>query len=286
MDRTAAPGHRDRRYVDEDRNAGVQGTAIIAADRNAVQEELIHLIEAGGLAPSAGDDTQLRRAVEAIAVREALAMPPIGTIWMYDGAGWVDNVTLPGWYACIPENEDGGASGLSFGIVSMVDRFVMGRGNAAVGAVGGTNSYQLTAGQLPSHTHTINHDHTAFTSGGESRDHSHSVSGSVNGSGSHNHWDGFRHSYGNSGAYVYAMSGNQGSIGVTYSNTSSVSYMARTSSTSHSHTWSGSSGGRSAGHTHAINVPNYAGNSGGTGGGQTIDNRPAFYSMVFIRKCV
>ncbi|MCG8479598.1 MAG: FG-GAP repeat protein, partial [Spirochaetales bacterium] len=63
MDRTNAPGNIDRRYADEDRNAGRQGTAIIAADRNAIQEELVHLIEGAGLDPSTGDLDQLRRGV-------------------------------------------------------------------------------------------------------------------------------------------------------------------------------------------------------------------------------
>ena len=29
---------------------------------------------------------------------------PVGTILMYDGSGWQDNVTLKGWYACVSAN--------------------------------------------------------------------------------------------------------------------------------------------------------------------------------------
>ena len=61
---------------------------------------------------------------------------------MYDGANWQDNVTLPGWYACVPENEDGGAAGLTYGITSMMDRFVMGKAAAGAGATGGSNSFR------------------------------------------------------------------------------------------------------------------------------------------------
>lgn len=73
MDRTRAPGSVDNRYIDEDRNQGVQGTALVAEDRNAVQEELIRLIEAGGLVPDRGNDGQAAASVRAlIAVSDAM----------------------------------------------------------------------------------------------------------------------------------------------------------------------------------------------------------------------
>ena len=261
MDRTIAPGNVDRRYIDEDHNVGIQGTAIIAADRNAVQEELIHLIEGGGLAPSAGDETQVLHAVREI----ARVMPPIGTIWMYDGTDWVDNVTLPGWYACIPENEDGGVNGLAFGIRSMVDRFAVGGAIVAAGTIGGANSYQLSVGQLPAHNHTINHAHGEHS---HTINHGHTASSGLQSS-NHSH------------AY---STGPWAGAGGAFQSTSSGAWGAR------------SSGGVSANHSHAITVANhsgssgtatinYSGNSGATGLGETIDKRPAFYSMVFIRRC-
>ena len=276
MDRTNAPGNVDRRYIDENRNIGVQGTAIIAADRNAVQEELIHLIEGGGLAPNAGDETQLLQSVLALGAQQALAMPPVGTIWMYDGAGWVDNVTLPGWYACVPENEDGGVNGLSFGIRSMVDRFVVGGSPATVGTVGGANSYQLTVDQLPAHNHAIDHDHAVFTSAGESNNHTHEVNGRTDPIGNHSHSVSGNIGGGGGGSNLEAGNGR-----------GSNNFSKGTSSAgSHDHGLSITSGGRSAGHTHQIDVPLYTGPSGATGAGAAIDNRPAHYTMIFIRKCV
>ena len=44
---------------------------------------------------------------------------PIGTILMYVGSDWVDNTTIPGWYACIEANS-------SHGCPNLVDRFLRG----------------------------------------------------------------------------------------------------------------------------------------------------------------
>ena len=203
---------------------------------------------------------------------------PVGTIWMYDGAGWQDNVTLPGWYACIPANEDGGSAGLSHGITSMVDRFVMGRAVAGDGAIGGSNSYRLTAAQLPAHTHTINHDHPTFNSGNQRQNHRHQVALYAESGGSHQHSLGFTTGGQSSGGTLR---------GTGYRTTAAVSFWISTSNTGfHGHNVRGWTGWISSGHNHAIDIPAFAGNSGSTGLGVAVDNRPAFYSLVFIRKCV
>ena len=203
------------------------------------------------------------------------ASVPVGTIWMYDGANWRDNVTLPGWYACVPENEDGGTAGLSYGITSLVDRFVMGKAATGAGATAGANSYQLTASQLPAHTHTINHDHAAFPSGGQSVDHTHTITGTATTVGNHNH---------RVFATIYSGGGADGLVGGNNRNLNNYSGVT-TNSGSHTHSVSGGTSSNSVGHTHQISVPSYTGNSGATGAGTEIDNRPAFYSLIFIRKC-
>ena len=196
---------------------------------------------------------------------------PVGTIWMYDGENWKDNVTLPGWYACVPENEDGGTAGLSYGITSMVDRFVMGKAVTGSGATGGANSYKLTPRQLPAHTHTINHTHGTVRSGDRTVKHRHSVTGSLSG-----------------GNHTHAMpdGGNGGSSRLFSTHLGVHEYSHNTSGTgSHTHALSVTSGIESAGHRHDVSVPAHTGNSGSTGAGGQIDNRPAFYSLIFVRKC-
>ena len=203
---------------------------------------------------------------------------PLGTIWMYDGANWRDNVTLPGWYACVPENEDGGAAGLAYGIASMVDRFVMGKSAAGAGATGGANSYRLTAAQLPAHTHTINHDHPSFHSGNQRQNHRHYVALSTGFSGVHSHDVGFT----TAGA---TLIGTLRGSGHTVSGSDSF-HRPTSSGGNHIHTASGWTGWISSGHNHDIDIPAFTGNSGSTGLGTAVDNRPAFYSLIFIRKCV
>jgi len=79
---------------------------------------------------------------------------PVGTILMFDGTGWADNVTMPGWYSCIAANA-------AFGAPDLVDRFIMGKVVAGVGATGGSNLHTIASGELPVHTHTLSaHTHT------------------------------------------------------------------------------------------------------------------------------
>lgn len=63
MNRTTAPGSVAGQYVDDDPPNEIQGTLLIADDRNAIQEEILNVIEAAGITPSAGTLTQLRDAV-------------------------------------------------------------------------------------------------------------------------------------------------------------------------------------------------------------------------------
>jgi hypothetical protein len=68
-------------------------------------------------------------------------MFPVGTILMHAGIGWVDNITLPGWYQCDGNNNT----------PNLKDKFIKGKGDLA--DTGGSNA--LTAAMLPKHTHTI-----------------------------------------------------------------------------------------------------------------------------------
>jgi len=71
MDRTAAPNYVDigggkRGYRDRNRVAGIPGTNLTAEDRNAVQEELLAVIEAAGLIPNAALRDQVLTALRAL----------------------------------------------------------------------------------------------------------------------------------------------------------------------------------------------------------------------------
>lgn len=95
------------------------------------------------------------------------------------------------------------------------------------GTVIGSQYVTITSANLPLHTHAIDHDHAAFTSGDDSPDHSHGYD---------------RANWTNAGVY-----GSQ--VGVFDS--TKYSYV--------------SSGGASTRHQHNINVPNFTGSSGNGG---------------------
>lgn len=168
-----------------------------------------------------------------------------GTTVLNGQAGeWVDDATMPGWYACVDGNQ-------SYGCQNLVDRFVIGKVKIGNGVKQGANSYFLTEGQLPIHTHTASSESNGS--------HTHSITG-----GSHNH-----------STTVYtaqtgaASNGNFGrGISGSYAATAYVS-----TSSSHSHTI-----GSNGSHSHTITVNN-------TGSGDVIDNKPANYSVLYIRKC-
>jgi hypothetical protein len=86
---------------------------------------------------------------------------PIGTILMYDGAGWQDNITLPGWYSCTMANNNLNLT------PNLEDKFIKGKGSKA-----NTGNGQMTLGKqhLPAHSHSITdkeHNHAAPKSAGE-----------------------------------------------------------------------------------------------------------------------
>ncbi|GBR73640.1 hypothetical protein NO1_0979 [Candidatus Termititenax aidoneus] len=88
---------------------------------------------------------------------------PIGTILMYDGAAWQDNITLVGWYACTKANNN-----LSL-TPNLEDKFIKGKGDKAAT---GDGQMTLTKTHLPKHEHSI-----------EDKEHTHTVSDKAAGDG-------------------------------------------------------------------------------------------------------
>lgn len=89
---------------------------------------------------------------------------PIGTILMYSGVNWEDNVTLPGWKACTAANNSDNQA-----IPNLENTFIIGTtpqvtNNPASVRSGGNNEIVLTEAQLPRHAHSINHDHPSYVS--------------------------------------------------------------------------------------------------------------------------
>lgn len=100
-----------------------------------------------------------------------------------------------------------------------------------LGAVGGAEAHVLTIAQLPSHNH-------GGTSGGQSANHTHLVSGSTAAGGSHNH-------------SISARTGGDGA-GAVGANTNGGATFYTNEGGSHAHSMSFQSGTVSVGHTHSI----------------------------------
>jgi microcystin-dependent protein len=132
---------------------------------------------------------------------------------------------------------------------NLVDRFVVGSGTDSggthdVGDTGGTNSLTLTEAQLPAHTHGAG---TLAT----------------NETGDHYHLDG-----------TVMDSGAEDTYGSTV-DASATRVDQSQSETKNNHAHTSTAGA----HSHTI-----SGNTGSTGSGSSIDNRPAYYALAFIMK--
>jgi len=234
---------------------------------------------------------------------------PIGAMIVYDannpggGSGgasgvWVDNSTLPGWYACVSGNS-------VWGCPNMQDKFLLGKVATGAGvANGGSNSLALIEANLPAHTHTINHTHGEFTASSENA-HTHylSVYGvSADGGGSHAHiipiWvhqndvssNYTKLLFSNYSAGRSLTSGGQdGQFATTNLSTTREIWRTETIGIGHTHatTSTGTSGAGSS-HTHTVNVTAYSGSSGSIGSATAMNllNTLATYTAIWIRRCV
>lgn len=169
-------------------------------------------------------------------------------------------------------------SGTTLNIPNLADSVLIQQGVTALGATGGANSRTIASGNLPvhthvmdhdhpavtsasgsSHSHAIDHDHASVTSGLNSVDHSHTFSGTTSDPGNHQHND-------NSAAGDWLMSefGSPNSLdlhdggGALAYGTTNITAAAG----AHTHTYSGTTSGISANHTHAVDLPNFTGSSG------------------------
>ncbi len=273
----------------------VKPSFIPAETLNLILDNLQAVVQAAGGSPNNTSGSQLLSAIR--------GLTPNGTVWMYDGEGWEDNKTLPGWYACTAENADKGCP-------NMVDRFVMGRYPAGAGGTGGSNTLILTTANLPSHTHGIDHAHGSLTTNHATAEHDHAIDHdhpsvtSDNGSAhnvSYNHLTQVMTEFteANSGGdfgtvtvpnngwttlELYTGSNEGHDIAIYFRgqpDSSSVSDHTHTVTTP---SMSGRSAAENCSHAHGIDMPAFQGTSGSTGAGAPIDKRPAHYSMIFIKK--
>ncbi len=181
----------------------------------------------------------------------------VGTIWMFDannsGGGGTPSGASGAW------SDNGTMSGWYacvsansiYGCPDLVNKFLMGKVISGSGITGGSSTHTILLSELPTHTHIINHDHPSFSSGTVSAWHKH----------------GYYDKHAATDAEFDRTNQQKAS------DWDQTDYYRTTLNPS-------------ANHTHTINVPLYSGSSGDGGfANNPIDIKPAYYSLIFIRKC-
>ncbi|CAL6061018.1 Conserved_hypothetical protein [Hexamita inflata] len=108
------------------------------------------------------DNTNQQNQLQALQIQKQQTLP-IGTILMFDAAGWVDNSTITGWYACTAANHNS-----NINIPNLESQFIRGISpNARQSSVlsSGTGQVQINLSNLPPHTHNMNHNHNVIING-------------------------------------------------------------------------------------------------------------------------
>lgn len=192
--------------------------------------------------------------------------------WLLFNGATVANAqtTYPALWAVAPASWK---SGSSLVMPNAANRVAIGAGTTALGAVGGSNTHTLAAGNLPPHAHTIDHDHPQVTSSGQSANHVHGVSGNTGGqSQSHVHGPAVGDTY----VTQYASGG--AGLDVVPADKQPVSSATSTgwANQDHTHGFSVTSAGVSGDHSHTVDLPNFTGSSGnGPGSATAVDHTPA-----------
>ena len=209
---------------------------------------------------------------------------PTGTILMYNGKNWQNDVTIPGWYMCDGDN----------GTPDLRERFIAGCSYSAdrtipnaPGNFGGDNSFRLKTDHLPAHAHSIPaHNHAGTISNGGAVN----KSVATGGAGKHSHTT---NSNTHSHTFVKYYAGAVGPTGVNGASNDTNKSNYSTSESTHSHTCS-----EVAEHNHTVSIDISAhshsitiasdgsGNTGSIGGNAAVDLSKSVkgYAVIFIMK--
>lgn len=163
------------------------------------------------------------------------------------------------------------------------NRFIMGS------TITGTNfnnstSVTLTVANLPTHSHSIAHDHGSFNSGDQSQVHTHGIDPPSTDSGSH-----AGHSHPQLVTNPDPTSGNLSGRHDYVGDSAKMSAYAQGTRTgdagTHLHSLNiaaFNSGDSSRGHEHPVDVPNITGSSGPVGSGSSFDILPNYLTNFYI----
>jgi hypothetical protein len=209
---------------------------------------------------------------------------PVGSIIMYNGVGWTDNVTMVGWYECTLANA-------AHGVPNLIDKFI--RASAASGAGGGADTITLIANQIPTHVsdgQSVTHNHIV-TVANSTTNHTHSGTTAV-GVGNHTHI------ISSSGAHTHTWPQSAG-VGTTkpfgrglyegaFTTLSDGAHTHTTNNQSGTHTHTVTTGNQSVQHDHTNTVGNTSVDHTHTytNVAQPVNNMPVYYRLRFVMRTV
>ena len=201
---------------------------------------------------------------------------PVGSMLMWTSetlpTGWllcdgtaVSRTTYEDLYETIGTTYGVGDNSTTFNLPNLKGKFPIGIDDSdtdfdALGETGGAKDVTLSESELPSHDHSIAHDHASATTDTQSASHTHGVNPPTH---RHSLADGVGTAVVGSGTGSVVASGNSGNTG--YYNQGSFD-----------------SDTQSASHTHGVDLPNYTGDSGNAGSGSAHENMPPFLTVSFI----
>lgn len=217
-------------------------------------------------------DNNVTFALLATVVQNALS--PVGTIVAYGGSsaptGWLlcDGSTFNATTYSSLNTVLGGNT-----LPDLRARVPMGKAASGTGStlLGTGGNRKIASNHLPTHTHTIDHDHASFDTSSAGT-HTHTYSGTVSSVGNHTH------TYNIAGEYFFVDAGGtpaviEGSAGTYTTNGAG----------GHDHTFSGTTTNTGSSHAHSIDVPSFSGNSG-NGGFANDDYYQPFVAVNYIIK--
>lgn len=189
-----------------------------------------------------------------------------------DGAE-VSRTTYAALFAAIGVLHGSGNGSTTFNVPDLRDRFPMGKGSGTVSDVVGKKGGSKDAvpiqhdhdidhsHTIANHQHSMTHSHTA-SAVGETQEHTHGVDINTDQKGYHLHnWGAQEFPY-VAGAGPYSMAGAGGML---------FSRWGQSDNGEHTHRVLGGTGGRSAAHTHGVNVSNHT-DPTGSAGAQTLNH--------------
>jgi len=152
-----------------------------------------------------------------------------------------------------------------------------------LGETGGSKTASITSANLPTHTHSIDHDHGAKTSaGGSSHDHGLTNHNHGGGTGVHSHtFNGGVWGTSNT-AHTHYIGGSAGEVSAAPQGAGRASSAADISTVGVANTTQGSA---DTAHTHSVDLDNFAGSSGNGGfAGTAMAALPPYIAINYLIK--